>query len=298
MNRVYAFGPFRYDAGQRLLFRDEALVPLVPKAIDTLHALIERRGRIVDKADLMKLVWPDAVVEEVGLARNVSLLRKALEADGAENAYIETIPKRGYRFIAPVKEVDPVAESPIPPPALPRRHAAWRWLIAAIVAAALAGIVYWQFYTPSRYVTLAPNAPSLAVVPFECSTPEPACTAASQGFGELLVTDLAKAGGISVLAPSTVRRHQRMKNSMGLMGRLLGLDVLVEGSVEKTADRLRITARLVDVHTGKLIWADDYEYSVADWERMQDKAAREIAAQVAAHLAIRQAFPNPGSPSR
>jgi DNA-binding winged helix-turn-helix (wHTH) protein/TolB-like protein len=298
MSRVYEFGPFRYDAGQRLLFRDDALVPLVPKAIDTLHVLVERRGRIVDKADLMKLVWPDAVVEEVGLARNVSLLRKALEEDGTENAYIETIPKRGYRFIAPVTEVDPGAGSAVPPPALPRRHAARRGLITAIAIAILAGIVYWQFYTPSRYVTLAPGAPSLAVVPFECATPEPACTAASQGFSEQLVTDLARLGGISVLAPSTVRRHQRMGNSMGLMGRLLGLDVLVEGSVEKTADRIRIVARLVDVHTGKLIWADSYEYSVTDWERVQDAAARDIAAQIAAHLAIRQAFPAPGTPSR
>jgi DNA-binding winged helix-turn-helix (wHTH) protein/TolB-like protein len=298
MSRVYEFGPFHYDAGQRLLFRDDALVPLVPKAIDTLHVLVERRGRIVDKADLMKLVWPDAVVEEVGLARNVSLLRKALEGDGAENAYIETIPKRGYRFIAPVTEVDPAVGNAAPPPALPRRHAARRWLIAAAATAILALIVYWQFYTPSRYVTVAPGAPSLAVVPFECSIPEPACTAASQGFNELLVTDLAKLGGISVLAPSTVRRHQQMKNSMGLMGRLLGLDVLVEGSVQKTADRIRIVARLVDVHTGKLIWAESYEYSVSQWERMQDGAAREMAAQVAAHLAIRQAFPNPGTPSR
>jgi DNA-binding winged helix-turn-helix (wHTH) protein/TolB-like protein len=296
-NCVYEFGPFRYDAGQRLLFRGETVVPLVPKAIDTLHVLVERHGRIVDKADLMKLVWPDVVVEEVGLARNISLLRKALEADGAEEAYIETIPRRGYRFIARVTEVDPAAGSAARL-ALPRRRPAWRWLIATALVAALAGFVYWQFYMPSRYVILAPGAPSLAVVPFECSASDSACGAVSEGFGELLVTDLAKLGGISVLAPSTVRRHRKMGNSMGLMGRLLGLDVLVEGSVQMTADRLRITARLVDVHTGKLIWADDYRCAVAECERIEDGVAQEIAAQVAAHLAIRQAFPHPGTPSR
>ena len=95
---VYAFGPFHYDAEQRLLFRQGEVVPLVPKAIETLHVLLERRGRVVEKADLMKLVWPDTTVEDVGLARNISLLRKALDDESGQ--YIETIPRRGYRFAA------------------------------------------------------------------------------------------------------------------------------------------------------------------------------------------------------
>ena len=95
---VFAFGPFHYDAEQRLLFRQGEVVPLVPKAIDTLHVLLERRGRVVEKAELMKLVWPDTTVEDVGLARNISLLRKALDDESGQ--YIETIPRRGYRFAA------------------------------------------------------------------------------------------------------------------------------------------------------------------------------------------------------
>jgi DNA-binding winged helix-turn-helix (wHTH) protein len=95
---VFAFGPFHYDAEQRLLFRQGEVVPLVPKAIDTLHVLLERRGRVVEKAELMKLVWPDTTVEEAGLARNISLLRKALDDESGQ--YIETIPRRGYRFAA------------------------------------------------------------------------------------------------------------------------------------------------------------------------------------------------------
>ena len=81
---VYAFGPFHYDPEQRLLFRQDEVVPLVPKAIDTLHVLLERRGRVVEKADLMKLVWPDTTVEDVGLARNISLLRKALDDEAGQ----------------------------------------------------------------------------------------------------------------------------------------------------------------------------------------------------------------------
>src|SRR5208283_4931469 len=108
--RVYEFGPFRYDPAQRLLFRGGEVVALPPKAIDTLHVLIERRGQIVEKAELMRLVWPDCTVEEVGLARNVSLLRKALGDD--QEQFITTIPKRGYRFVAEAAQPEQAVAEP------------------------------------------------------------------------------------------------------------------------------------------------------------------------------------------
>jgi DNA-binding winged helix-turn-helix (wHTH) protein len=91
--------------------RDGQLVPLTPKAVDTLVALIAAAGRIMEKEELIKTVWPDSFVEEGGLARNVSALRKAL-GDTEEERYIETIPKRGYRFVAPVTILDPAQEQP------------------------------------------------------------------------------------------------------------------------------------------------------------------------------------------
>src|SRR5664279_6439792 len=96
--RAHRFGPFRFDPVERLLSRDGEPVPLMPKTLDTLAVLLERRGQVVEKAEMMKLVWPDWVVEEIGLARNISLLRKAL-GENAED-YIETVPRRGYRFTA------------------------------------------------------------------------------------------------------------------------------------------------------------------------------------------------------
>lgn len=283
--RVYGFGPFRYDAGQRLLFRDGEVVPLAPKALETLQALLERHGRVVDKAELMKLVWPDTVVEEVGLARNISLLRKVLGDEAEPDAYIETISKRGYRFVAAVAEIGPAAEE------RPTLRSRWFWLTVAGAFLALGGLIYWQFYLPSRYLPRGAGFAGLAVVPFECLSPEAEVAAFSQGFSEVLVAELSKLNGVQVVSPSTVRRHQRMKMSMGLMGRLLGLEVLVEGTVQKLADRLRITARLVDVHTGKLIWAESYDRSLADPGRTQADLAHAIATQVGAHLAIHGQFP-------
>src|SRR5262245_51071236 len=104
-NRVLEFGPFRLETGERLLLRQDERIPLTPKAFETLLALVEHSGRLVQKDDLIKQVWPDAIVEEANLARNIWALRKALGDGNGEGTYIETIPKVGYRFIAPVTEL-------------------------------------------------------------------------------------------------------------------------------------------------------------------------------------------------
>src|ERR1035441_9333242 len=322
---TYEFGPFRYDAGQRLLFRGGDLVPLVPKAIETLHVLLERRGfvveksqlmkvvwagtnvedswvprvpkaleplhvllerrgSVVEKSELMKLVWPDTNVEDVGLARNISLLRKALEDESEENPYIETIPRRGYRFAAQVSTAEPAN---VPPPETEPRQPSrrrWRWFILPVCALAAGAFVYYQFYVPSRYLPKGNRSASLAVVPFECLCPGMDGESFSQGFNEVLVADLSKLSGVQVIAPSTVRRHQRMGVSMGLMGRLLGLQVLIEGTVQKLDERLRITARLVDVHTGRVIWAETDDERADDPGGAQDAVGRAVAEEVGKRL--------------
>jgi DNA-binding winged helix-turn-helix (wHTH) protein len=101
--QIYEFGLYRLDAAERLLLRDGAVVPLQPKVFDLLLALVERHGRLLEKDELMKLVWPDTFVEEANLANNISILRKTLSENGER--FIETAPKRGYRFVAAVKEV-------------------------------------------------------------------------------------------------------------------------------------------------------------------------------------------------
>src|SRR5882724_4284299 len=100
---VYEFGPFCLDPAERSLTRDGTPVSLTPKAFETLLVLIERSGHLVEKEELMRQVWPDTFVEEVGLARNVSSLRRALGEGPADSRYIETVPKSGYRFVAPVR---------------------------------------------------------------------------------------------------------------------------------------------------------------------------------------------------
>ena len=113
-NGLYEFGSFRLDGQERLLLRDGVTISLSPKAFDLLLALVERHGHLLEKEELLKKVWPDTVVEEANLASNISLLRKALGEGENGHRYIETVPKRGYRFVAPVraaeKNGEPVVE--------------------------------------------------------------------------------------------------------------------------------------------------------------------------------------------
>ncbi|MGH9852468.1 MAG: winged helix-turn-helix domain-containing protein, partial [Blastocatellia bacterium] len=104
--RIYEFGPFRLDAAEHLLLRGGEAVPLTPKAFDLLLALVERHGHLLEKDELLKKVWPDTFVEEANLASNISQLRKALGDGENGQRYIETMPKRGYRFVASVNKVE------------------------------------------------------------------------------------------------------------------------------------------------------------------------------------------------
>jgi TolB-like protein len=155
---------------------------------------------------------------------------------------------------------------------------------------AVLAVIYWQFYRPSRYLRSGDGIASIAVVPFECLSPELDCGAFPHGLNDVLVADLAKLEGVHVLSPSTVRSYQRARLSMPFMARLLGMDVMIDGTVQRAGERVRVTARLVDVHSAKLIWSDSYEYPAEQLADAQRLAAREIAAQVGAHLAIDERF--------
>ncbi len=181
---LYDFGPFRLDLGERMLLRNGAYIPLTPKAFETLVVLIEHSGRIVDKGELTRLVWPDTFVEDVTLAKNVSTLRKVL-GESEEHRYIDTIPKRGYRFVAEVRvstapaaqEVtgataggsaaavarEPQITEPSTPAAQPGRgRSRAPWLIGAIAAVLVGVAVLWLAGSRSRP---SPNGFSLKAIP-------------------------------------------------------------------------------------------------------------------------------------
>lgn len=265
----YEFGPFRYDPTQRQLFREGQPVPLVPKAADMLHVLIEHRGRVVDKGELLRQVWPDTTVEEIGLARNISILRKALGDEGDSPRYIETIPRRGYRFAAA--------------PAPPRGGRRWSFVVAALLAVLF---IWWQFYLPSRYLPRGERMALMAALPFEMIDSKTLSPGYASALNELTVAELMRPGGIQVISPATVARYRRFGIPSGIMARVLGLDVILEGTVQEAGEQVRITARLADVHSGKLIWGESFIFSSSGSPAAQQEAARAIAAGLRERLVL------------
>ena len=288
----YLFGPFHYDSARRLLFRGSEMVPLEPKVADTLRVLLEHNGRVVEKAELLREVWPGISVDEVGLARNISRLRKALGDEAEASLYVETLSKRGYRFVAPVEIRRAGEAKPAAPGKVRRLTKQLLYVLLGVAALAMGlGVIYWQFYHPSRYFPRSAQAANVAVVPFTCLSPELDCGAFPYGLNDLLVARLSQFAGVHVLSPSTVYRFQRARLSMAFMARMLGMDALVEGTIQHAGDQVRITARLVDVHSAKLIWSDSFEYPAQNLAGAQNRAAEEIALQAGLRLA------SPGHPA-
>src|SRR5258706_1970569 len=196
--RSYRFGPFEIDLEQRLLLRAGDFVPLTPKAFDTLAVLVARHGKVVDKAELLKLVWPDTFVEENNLTQNISALRKLF----GEEDYIETIPRRGYRFLISVEEVpapETVQADPLPTTLSAPDHrsrSAWIWGVLAVAAVAVLAL----YASGSIRVVGQPHhgVDSLVVLPFVNLTANPEIEYFSDGLTEELTNALAHLDSVRV----------------------------------------------------------------------------------------------------
>ena len=196
---LYEFGPFRLDPAERSLLRDGKAVPLTPKAFELLVLLVENRGHLLKKDELIERVWPNTFVEEANLAQNVSALRKALDDknDGAQ--YIETVPKGGYRFTAAVVDHTPAAgvESPAaePPSPRPASRVALRHVLAFLATAAVAVTLTLAFqrgllHRRSSGAASVPRIQSLAVLPLENLSGDPSQDYFADGMTDELITSL------------------------------------------------------------------------------------------------------------
>src|SRR5262245_19991249 len=168
-DHIYEFGPFCLDVAERMLMRAGEAIPLQPKAFDLLHVLVQHQGHLLEKDELLKVVWPDTIVEEVNLANNISVLRKALGEGGNGQRFIETVPRRGYRFVAGVRQIErapveeesaivtPVAEplSLTTPTAAPERSGQWRRLALALAGSGtiIIAIVTWFYFNRAPVLT-------------------------------------------------------------------------------------------------------------------------------------------------
>ncbi|HEU5239428.1 MAG TPA: winged helix-turn-helix domain-containing protein [Pyrinomonadaceae bacterium] len=314
---LYEFGAYRLDTAERLLLRNGEPVPLTPKAFETLVALVERSGHLVEKEELMKVVWSDAFVEESNLTNNVYALRKMLGQSENGKSYIETIPKRGYRFTAPVKELPPetlvvekrtvtrvVTEEhtdgdDAPPqtlisageaiqraPAHGTRMRLRLWLVIASVAVAV-GLVAFLIY---RGFTSKPatRIESIAVLPFANASGDAQLDYVSDGLSESLIDRLSQISGLKVIARSSSFKYKGQQADPREVAKALGVETIVVGRVVQRGQDLEVRAELVDAREGTQIWGEHYSRRAEDLQSVQEEIARRISEKLRLRLSGEQ----------
>jgi TolB-like protein/DNA-binding winged helix-turn-helix (wHTH) protein/Flp pilus assembly protein TadD len=272
-------------------------VPLPPKVIETLVVLLEQHGCIVEKEELLSRLWPDTFVEEGNVLRNVSTLRKAL-GDGEQGShYIETIPKRGYRFIAKVevisaraaaKTTELASEEVARHAPAPARVARSIRTTAMVVVAALslgAALLLWQREGPGPPPVSASRL-TLAVLPFQNLTGDPAQEYLTDGLTEELITQLSQIerGRLAVIARSSIMKYKTNSKDAAKVSRELRADYLLEGSMRMENGQVRINAQLIDARDQTHRWAQSYDRSLRGIVAMQQDVAGAIAREIQSEL--------------
>jgi TolB-like protein/DNA-binding winged helix-turn-helix (wHTH) protein/tetratricopeptide (TPR) repeat protein len=286
--RSYEFGPFSADPIKRLLLRNGEPVPLSPKALETLLALIESRDRVLTKDELLKQVWGDTIVEEGGLTKNISLLRKALGEKPDTHQYIVTVPARGYQFVADVREMsgnDDESRADLPMDAASdsretRSFLASRWLVPVGLAALALGTITYVLHADRAIEPGPPAIRSLAVLPLENLSGDITQEYFADGVTEALITNLAGIRALRVVSRTSVMRFKETRPSLSEIARALNVDAVIEGSVQRTSDRMKISLKLIHAGTDTHLWAREYERELMDVLKLQGEVARAVADEI------------------
>jgi TolB-like protein/Tfp pilus assembly protein PilF len=242
-------GHFRFDLRQRELKRDGLPVQLGSRARDILWVLASANGEVVSKDELMTRVWPGLVVEENNIQVHISALRKALDEGKGSQAYLVTVPGRGYRLVA----IETKASSSIregdtrPGPALP-------------------------------------DKPSIAVLPFQSMSDDPEQQYFADGIVEEIITALSRFPGLFVIARNSSFTYKGRSVDIKQIGRELGVRYVLEGSVRSAGHRVRITGQLIDASTGAHLWADRFEGALKDIFEVQDQVTMSVVGAIAPKL--------------
>jgi DNA-binding winged helix-turn-helix (wHTH) protein/TolB-like protein/Tfp pilus assembly protein PilF len=307
--KIYEFGDFRLDISERLLLRDGIPVVVTPKVFDLLGLLVENHGHLMEKEKLIKALWPDSFVEEANLNVNVSTLRRVLGESPAESQFIETVPRRGYRFVAAVSEVEarritpepevfeesalavpklsttPVsAEYPIEGAAQQKHHTRWvLWSAATFTLLFAIFLVAWRFTHRSN------NAPirTIAVLPFHPLSAGYSDAALEIGMADALITRLSNSNQIVVRPTSSVVKYTGSEINTLAAGRELEVDAVLEGTVQRDNNRIRVTVQLLRVNEGAPIWAETFDDYFTNIFAVQDSISEKMADALAMHLSGR-----------
>ena len=309
----YEFGDFRIDPVDRILMRQGEVVPLTPKVFDLLIMLIENQGRVVEKDQLMNAVWPNTFVEEGNLTQNISVLRKALGNGSNGRQYIQTIPRRGYRFTGNIRVVraneeliieeqsrshliieqsedrsTAVADRALAEarPGLTRIQRNFLVAGAGLSVVILAGLIWNSWRKPQEPTQVAARSPikTIAVLPFKPLSKEGREEYLELGIADALITRLSSLKQIRVRPTSSVRKFAGTNYDPIVAGRELKTDAVIDGSIQRLGDRLRINVQLIRLSDGSVLWGYHCDDLCTDLFTAQDSISENVAHSLALTL--------------
>jgi TolB-like protein/DNA-binding winged helix-turn-helix (wHTH) protein/Tfp pilus assembly protein PilF len=309
--RLVQFGVFELDLDTAELRKQGVKVKLQDQPCKVLQILLEKPGQIVTRDELRTRVWPaNTFVEfDQGLYSAMARLREALGDSSDNPRFIETLARRGYRFIAPVNP--PATENPPLPhpdlrfePSTSQPNPSIRRFLISILAGLLGGalvlalILGFNIGGARQWLLRHSNRPirSIAVLPLENLSGDPAQDYFADGMTDELITNLAELGSLRVISRTSSMQYKGVRKALRQIGNELGVDAVLEGSVSRSGQHVRITAQLIDAASDQHLWARTYDRDLGDVLIMQNEMADAIAGEVRAKLATAQ--PRPGKLSR
>jgi TolB-like protein/DNA-binding winged helix-turn-helix (wHTH) protein/cytochrome c-type biogenesis protein CcmH/NrfG len=271
------------DRGCLLLGGNE--IALRPKTFGVLRHLVENAGILVSKEELFAAVWPNLVITDDALVQSIGELRRALGDDGSR--LIRTIPRRGYRFEPEVSVLTATGESaPEAPPVAPEPQGAARWRLgwlALALAVLLAAAALWVG-TGDRFAIRSPEPgakPAIAVLPFVDHSDEPGREYFADGLTQDIINALGRFSALTVVSWNAVFPYKNKAMSPEKVGRGLAVAYVVEGSVRRIGEQVRVSAQLVDTRRGQVLWSARFDEALADVFALQDRITSEIVGALA-----------------
>jgi TolB-like protein/DNA-binding winged helix-turn-helix (wHTH) protein len=288
----YCFGQFALDSRKRTLSRAGSPVALTAKAFDVLLVLVQNPNRLVTKEELLKAVWGDTFVEEGNLTQYISVLRKAL-GDASDHArLIVTIARKGYQFAADVTIAeaadtakpgfDRLADETVPKAPRHRQQAAVAGASAVLLV--IIGFASWRTFgsiAPTRSQKIM-----LAVLPFENLTGDPDKEYLADGLTEETISQLGRLNPeqLGVIARTSVMEYKHKPARLDQIGRDLSVQYVLENSLRRSGDQMRITSQLVRVKDQSHLWSHDYDYRAQDVFSLQEQVARAVGREIELRL--------------
>ena len=293
---ILRFGPYDVNLGSGQLSKFGYRVKLQPKSFLILEALLQAPGEMVARDELKNRLWPENTFVEFESSLNVAVrrLREALSDDAQKPIYIETIPRHGYRFLGTVERIEVPATTVNPSLSLVERADGlaqieapvaetwfsrhfWKLFVPALAVLVLAaGLLIWRHASRSA----APVPSSIAVLPFSDLSPERNQSYFSEGLAEELLNELAKTPGLRVAARTSSFQFRDKTADPAAVGQKLGVGTILEGSVRKDGNRVRISAELVKAADGFQLWSGTYDRNLNDVFAVQDEIARAITSEL------------------